>query len=180
MVPGENPRPTPVDSAVVAAPAPPASLRDPGLTYDATFSAYLDLSIEPADADGVVRASLPVRDDLKQLMGILHGGIYAAVAEEVASVATAEAVLPDGRVGLGQSNLTHFLRPVTGGTLTAVATPQHRGRTSWVWSIEMLDDDGRRCAVSTVTMAVRPVPVGGEAPAPPPVLRKPESRRPVP
>ncbi len=126
--------------------------------YEDTFSAYLGLQLEAPDDEGVVRATVDLRPGFHQPMGITHGGIYAAIAEEVASASTYALVSGDGRYGLGQSNLTHFLRPSRAGRLHVVARPQHTGRSSWVWSIEMLDDEGRRCAVSTVTMAVRPMP----------------------
>lgn len=37
----------------------------------------------------------------------------------------------------------------------AVYAARHRGRTTWVWEVEMLDDDDRCCAISRVTVAVR-------------------------
>jgi uncharacterized protein (TIGR00369 family) len=48
------------------------------------------------------------------------------------------------------------MRAVTGGSVTAVARPRHRGRTTWVWDVEILDDDERVCALVRVTIAVRP------------------------
>ena len=61
----------------------------------------------------------------------------------------------EGRAAVGLSNHTSFLRPVTEGTVHAVARPRHRGRTTWVWEVELTDDDGRLCALSRVTIAVR-------------------------
>jgi 1,4-dihydroxy-2-naphthoyl-CoA hydrolase len=58
---------------------------------------------------------------------------------------------------MGQSNDTTFLRPVTEGHLNAVACPRHRGRTTWVWDVEISDDDERVCALARMTIAVRPV-----------------------
>ena len=59
---------------------------------------------------------------------------------------------------MGLSNQTSFLRPVTEGTINAVARARHRGRTTWVWEVELTDDDGRLCALTRVTVAVRPLP----------------------
>jgi len=59
---------------------------------------------------------------------------------------------------MGQSNSTSFLRPVTAGVVHAQARRRHRGRTTWVWDVDFTDDDGRLCATSRVTMAVRPAP----------------------
>ena len=56
---------------------------------------------------------------------------------------------------MGLSNQTSFLRPVTEGSINAVARARHRGRTTWVWEVELTDDDGRLCALTRVTVAVR-------------------------
>ncbi len=107
-------------------------------------------------SDGLVRGRVPVRDDLRQPGGLLHGGVYAAVAESLATNGTAAMVFQDGNTAMGLSNQTSFLRPVTHGAVSAVARARHRGRTTWVWEVELTDDDGRLCALTRVTVAVRP------------------------
>ena len=59
-------------------------------------------------------------------------------------------------VAMGQSNSTSFLRPITEGHVNAVAPPPSRGRTSWVWDVEITDDEGRLCALARMIVAVRP------------------------
>jgi 1,4-dihydroxy-2-naphthoyl-CoA hydrolase len=110
--------------------------------------------------DGLVRARVSIRDDLKQPYGLVHGGVYAAIAESMASLGTATAVLAENRIALGLSNQTSFLRPMTGGTIHAEALAKHRGRTTWVWEVEMSDDSGRLCALTRMTIAVRTAPAG--------------------
>jgi 1,4-dihydroxy-2-naphthoyl-CoA hydrolase len=102
------------------------------------------------------RARVPYSERVTQHLGLVHGGVYAALAEKVASAATFRAVAPDGMVALGLSNDTSFLRPVTEGEVRAEATRLHRGRTTWVWDVRLLDGEGRLCALSRVTVAVRP------------------------
>lgn len=120
-----------------------------------SWSGTVGLQVELHD-DGTVTGVLPVTEAVCQPMGLVHGGVYACVGEELASVATGRAVIQEGRWAVGQSNLTHFLRPaLLGGTLHGRGRAIHRGRTSWVWDIEMTDEQGRLCARSTVTMAVR-------------------------
>ncbi len=102
------------------------------------------------------RGRFEVTDRVRQPLGIVHGGAYAALAESLASWCTYNAVAEDGMVAMGQSNFTSFLRPVSEGTVTADARCIHRGRTSWVWEVDFSDDQGRRCASTRVTMAVRP------------------------
>jgi uncharacterized protein (TIGR00369 family) len=98
------------------------------------------------------RARLRVVDHHLQPYGFVHGGVYATLAESICSYATAEA---SGKAALGMSNNTTFLRPVTSGTIEAVARRRHGGRTTWVWDVEMTDDDGRLCALCRMTVAVR-------------------------
>jgi 1,4-dihydroxy-2-naphthoyl-CoA hydrolase len=106
-------------------------------------------------SEEVARARVAVRDDLKQPTGLLHGGVYASIAESLASLATARAVSPEGKFAVGLSNQTSFLRPVTQGAVHAVAVRKHRGRTTWVWEVEMSDDAGRLCVLTRMTIAVR-------------------------
>jgi 1,4-dihydroxy-2-naphthoyl-CoA hydrolase len=106
----------------------------------------------------LARARFEVASRHKQPFGLVHGGSYAAMAEGLASDATARAVAPDGFVAQGMSNNLSFLRPVFGGTVHAEARRRHRGRTTWVWDVDMTDDAGKLCCTSRVTIAVRPMP----------------------
>jgi 1,4-dihydroxy-2-naphthoyl-CoA hydrolase len=108
-------------------------------------------------SDTEVTARVRVRDELKQPAGLLHGGVFASIAESMASLATHVAVAAQGEAAMGLSNSTSFLRPVTEGTVNARATRLHRGRTTWVWDVLFTDEAGRSCAVTRMTIAVRPV-----------------------
>ena len=101
------------------------------------------------------RGRVTVEDRIRQPMGLVHGGVFAALAESLASQATFLAVYPDGKVAIGLSNQTSFMRPVTEGAIEADARRRHRGRTTWVWEVDFTDADGRLCALSRVTLAVR-------------------------
>jgi uncharacterized protein (TIGR00369 family) len=120
------------------------------------FDRHYGLELDEATEE-LVLAHVPVREHLLQPVGLVHGGVYAAIAEALASVGTNVGVTPQGSIGLGMSNNSTFLRSVREGTIHAVARRIHRGRTTWVWDVELTDDEGRRCAVSRVTIAVRPV-----------------------
>ena len=101
------------------------------------------------------RARFAVEGRVQQPMGLVHGGAYAALAESMVSVTTYRAVKASGGYAVGQSNQTTFLRPVTSGSVHAEGRPLHSGRTTWVWDVTFTDDEGRLCAVTRVTMAVR-------------------------
>jgi uncharacterized protein (TIGR00369 family) len=106
--------------------------------------------------DERVRAQVAVRDELKQPLGLIHGGVYASIAEAIASLATALGVMPRGENAMGLSNATSFLRPITEGTIHAEAVRLHAGRTTWVWDVRFTDDADRLCAITRMTIAVRP------------------------
>ena len=105
--------------------------------------------------DGCVKGRVPVTDRVRQGLGVVHGGVYAALAEGLTSLSTWLAVQDRGVVVSGQQNDTSFLRPISEGTLHAHCRARHRGRTSWVWECEFNDDQGRLCALSRVTIAIR-------------------------
>ena len=105
--------------------------------------------------DELARGRLAVREELKQPAGLVHGGVYACVAESLASIATGLAVHREGKLAMGLSNQTSFLRPITEGTLHAEARRKHRGRSTWVWEVEISDDQGRLCVLTRMTVAVR-------------------------
>jgi uncharacterized protein (TIGR00369 family) len=119
------------------------------------FDATIGFVVDDCDEVGRCAGKLPVQARVCQPMGIVHGGVYAALAETLASQGTARGVLADGKVPLGMSNNTSFLRPVSSGNVHAEAVAIHRGRTTWVWDVTMHDDEGRMCATSRVTIAVR-------------------------
>jgi uncharacterized protein (TIGR00369 family) len=125
------------------------------LPYDDTFDARIGLEVDDLIEVGVRTARLEVVPGVCQPMGIVHGGVYAAIAESLASRGTADGVIELGKVPLGMANNTSFLRPVSEGHVHARAEAFHRGRTSWVWDIEMRNDAGKLCATSRVTIAVR-------------------------
>jgi uncharacterized protein (TIGR00369 family) len=129
---------------------PPTRI-DPELTLDGFLGLeWLELTEESASV------RFEVRDNLKQPWGLLHGGVYSAVAETVASLATVNAVWRDGLIGSGLSNCASFLRPVTAGTVHITARLRGHDEREWLWGHEFRDDAGRLCALVDVTIAVRP------------------------
>jgi 1,4-dihydroxy-2-naphthoyl-CoA hydrolase len=112
------------------------------------------------DDPGHARARVPVRDELRQPVGLLHGGVMSSLIESVCSRATALAVLDDGMAAMGQSISVSFMRPVTEGHVEVKAEARHRGRTTWVWDVEVVNAEGKLCALAQMTIAVRPLQTG--------------------
>jgi uncharacterized protein (TIGR00369 family) len=141
---------------------PEGELTDAGVQPDpvlelSAFDRHYGLELVEC-SDELVRGRVRVGEHLTQPLGLVHGGVHAAIAEGLASLGTNRGVAADGMVGLGMSNECSFLRPVESGTIHGTARRRHRGRTTWVWDVELTDDEGRLCALGRVTVAVRPRP----------------------
>jgi 1,4-dihydroxy-2-naphthoyl-CoA hydrolase len=104
------------------------------------------------------RARVEIRDELRQPFGLMHGGVMSSLVESICSYATAGAVYDEGMAAMGQSINVTFLRPITEGAAEVHARARHRGRTTWVWECEVRDSEDRVCALSQMTIAVRPRP----------------------
>ncbi|MGH3311005.1 MAG: PaaI family thioesterase, partial [Streptomyces sp.] len=93
-----------------------------------------------------------ITPELLQPYGIVHGGVYCSLVETAASVGAAVWFGDRGNV-VGVSNHTNFLRALRAGTVTATATPIHRGRTQQLWLVTVTDDEGRDIARGEVRLA---------------------------
>ena len=114
------------------------------------FIKLVGLRIGEASGDRVV-LTCPVTPDLHQPFGLVHGGVYATLAETAASVGASLWFGDQGKV-VGVSNHTDFLRAVRRGELLAEATPLSRGRTTQLWQVEIGDDQGRLVAHAKVRL----------------------------
>lgn len=132
---------------------------EPAIALDGCFDAVYGLEVRDDGVDdGVLRARVAIRDELRQQFGLVHGGVIASLAEALASRGTWLGVYRQQKIVVGMSNETNFMRPLLEGHIHASANARHRGRTRWVWEVEVRDDDGRLCAVTIVNIAIRDTP----------------------
>ena len=114
------------------------------------------LGIEIASPDGDVwRGSFEVTDAVRQPYGIVHGGAFLTLAETITSAGTWMGVKDGGQLAMGQEINASLMRPISEGTVHGTATVRRRGRTAWIWDVEITDDEGRLCALVRATIAVR-------------------------
>ena len=119
---------------------------------DRGFIAELGMQLGELSADRVTM-TVPITEKLHQPEGLVHGGVYCAMVETLASLGAGAWFGDRGHV-VGVANHTDFLRATRVGTLHAVATPIHRGRTQQLWLVEISDDEGRAVARGQVRLAI--------------------------
>jgi 1,4-dihydroxy-2-naphthoyl-CoA hydrolase len=84
--------------------------------------------------------------------GVVQGGVYCTAIEGTASVGASAAVQDRGKFAVGLTNTTHFLRPLTSGTVTVDAVALNQGRTQQLWRVDITDDTGRLIAHGEVRL----------------------------
>lgn len=121
---------------------------------EAPFDRELGLVYTHLGPDGV-RAQLDVKPSLTQPMGIVHGGVWCAMVESMASVSAylwLSAKESGGGNVVGVNNNTDFLRAVTEGTVYGVSEPIHRGRSQQLWLVTIRDAQERLIARGQVRL----------------------------
>src|SRR4051812_15164743 len=119
------------------------------------FADLLGMKVTHLSPDRVV-AELPVREDLGNRFGILHGGAIMAFADNLGGTATV-ANLPEGaRTTTIESKTNFFAAIPVGDTARAECTPLHKGRTTMVWQTRIIRNDGKLAALVTQTQLVIP------------------------
>jgi uncharacterized protein (TIGR00369 family) len=132
---------------------------EPAVAFERSFDGLYGLRVlsEDVAGAGVVRGAFDIGPDVLTEHGVLHGGVYAGAAEALASRGTALIVMPDGNAAMGLSNDTSVLASPASGTIELEARALSRGDQAWLWTVDARDGDGRLCAHSRVTVAVRPI-----------------------
>lgn len=118
-----------------------------------TIVDLLDIEVTEIGED-FLTAKMPVDHRTHQPMGILHGGASVVLAETVGSVAS-NLALDNDHYAVGLEINANHLRPVSSGHVYGTARPIHIGKTTHVWSIEIVNDEGKKTCVSRITMAVK-------------------------
>ncbi|ASB90575.1 hotdog fold thioesterase [Bacillus sonorensis] len=99
-------------------------------------------------------AVMPVDERTRQPFGFLHGGASVALAETVASIGAYQHIDPKQQACFGLEINANHIKSVKEGTVKAVATPFHIGKSTMVFHIEIRDEQDRLICISRCTMAV--------------------------
>jgi 1,4-dihydroxy-2-naphthoyl-CoA hydrolase len=125
----------------------------PNAAIQPPFVNLLGITITHLSVDKVI-AELPVRDELANRNGTLHGGVVMALADNLGGTATVANLPEGGRTATIESKTNFFAVIPIGDTAHAECTPLHRGRTTMVWQTRITRNDGKLCALVTQTQIV--------------------------
>src|ERR1700733_11006721 len=129
----------------------PADLE--ALTALMPFARQLGMMLDEASAERVV-ARLAWAPELCTASGVMHGGVLMSLADSVGALVTFLG-LPEGATTATITSTTQMFRPVSGGTVRAVAVPVHRGRTTVTAQTSLYDAQERLVAQTTQIQVVR-------------------------
>ena len=117
------------------------------------FAQLLGTCITHASCDRI-EAEMPVREELGNANGVLHGGALMALADNLGGTGTFLNLPPGAGTTTIESKTNFFAAIAVGDTARAVCTPLHRGRTTMVWQTRITRGDGKLAALITQTQLV--------------------------
>lgn len=117
------------------------------------FANFLGLKVTSVSPERVT-AELPVREELNNRFGIMHGGAIMALADNLGGTAATANLRPEQSTTTIESKTNFFTGIPIGDVAYAECTPLHRGRTTMVWQTKITRGDGRLCAIVTQTQLV--------------------------
>ena len=116
------------------------------------LAGHLGLVLDEADASRVV-IRLDWAPHLCTAGGVMHGGVLMSLADTAGALVTFLG-LPEGKTTATITSTSHMFRPVSGGTVRAVAVPVHRGRTTVTAETSVFDAEDRPVAQTVQVQAV--------------------------
>lgn len=132
---------TPIDLALIAARSKDTLIDHLGIEFTEV-------------GDDFLCAKMPVDRRTKQPIGLMHGGASCVLAETIGSTAANFCVNPDEAYCVGLEINTNHIRAIREGFVIGTAKPYHLGKTTQVWSIEIVNEQKQLISINRLTMAV--------------------------
>lgn len=117
-----------------------------------TMVEALSIRFLPTDDEYAV-AEMPISNQTRQYFGILHGGASLTLAETVAGAGSAHltGLNPNKLLCGTEVSGTHLNMSATSGKVIGKARLLHEGKSTHVWNVEILGEDGTLISVERVT-----------------------------
>ena len=104
--------------------------------------------------DDWMKAKMPVDNRTRQPYGLLHGGASVAFAETMGSIAAHCSIDSTKYYCVGLEINANHLKGVRDGLVYGIAKPIHRGRSTQVWEIKIINEQQELVCISRITIAV--------------------------
>lgn len=124
--------------------------------YPNTILEVLGIVIQEVLPDKIT-ATMPVNNATRQPFGLLHGGASVVLAESVASLGAYNLIDQSTHYAVGLEINANHIRAKREGVVTAIGVPLHKGRTTMVWEIKIVDEEQNLICISRCTIGVFPI-----------------------
>ena len=118
-----------------------------------TLLSHLDIEFIEIGSDFLI-AKMPVNFKTTQPMGILHGGASVALAESIGSVGSNLLIDSKTEYAVGLSINANHIGSAKKKFVTGKGTLIHMGRSTHIWSIEIIDDDKKLISICRLTVMI--------------------------
>lgn len=103
-----------------------------------------------------ITATMPINSRVHQPMGLLHGGATVALAESVGSMASHLFVDTTKFEVRGIEINANHLKSKKEGVISATARIIHKGRTTHLWEIRIVDEEEKLISICKLTNIILP------------------------
>ena len=118
-----------------------------------TLLSHLDIEFIEIGSDFLI-AKMPVNYKTTQPMGILHGGASVALAESIGSVGSNLLIDSKTEYAVGLSINANHIGSAKKKFVTGKGTLIHMGKSTHIWSIEIIDDDKKLISICRLTVMI--------------------------
>lgn len=125
------------------------------MDYNDTLIEALGIETVSLEENCVIM-TMPVDTRTLQPAGFLHGGANVALAETAASMGAFINTDTEQFNVFGLEINANHIKSKREGTVTATATPLHKGKTTMVWEINITDEQDDLICISRCTIGVVP------------------------
>ncbi len=125
-----------------------------GIEMPKTLMDALGIELLEMTEEKVV-ATMPVDGRTHQPFGFLHGGASVALAETVASVGAYNLIDQEKCICFGLEINANHIRSKRDGIVTAIGIPIHKGQTTMVWDVRIIDENDDLICISRCTVAIK-------------------------
>lgn len=113
------------------------------------FSSNSNVRIDKLD-EGFAQGTLDIRPENLNMLGYVHGGCLATLADTVAGMA----VIASGYAAVTVTYCLNFLRPAVGRQIRCIASAEKMGKTLCVMRVELFNDTSKPVAAGSFTFCL--------------------------